>query len=250
MCTVYHCTLTIYLLTWRIWWAPNNVCIWQMGFNLAFKMLKQSPIKGKYVKWGIGIYFLFQTFTVFWMVYAFFWVIFRCRNLYADISEHSISDWTDGVFWTSAYTIQMLGNYPEESIQQVYIFLEDVYMIILNCCLVKYGCSAVWASDLFTNDHSTEEVFHIIPPVLTLQCLLHNFNWRYNPWWVLACCLLHIPNIKAHVLLLTLGYLKQYNICIHQSYINFIHKQLYGQQVMCYTLNDMLPLKMCSLAQS
>ena len=44
---------------------------------------------------------------------------------------------------TSAYKIQTLGNYPEESIQQVYIFLEDVYMIIFNCCLVKYGCSAV-----------------------------------------------------------------------------------------------------------
>jgi len=130
----------------------------------------------------------------------------------------------------SAYKIQTMGNYPEESIQQVYIFLEDVYNIIFNCCLVKNGCSTVWASDVFTNDHSTEEVFRIIPPVLTLQCLLH------------------IPNIKAKTLLLTLGYLKRYNVCIHQSYINFIYKQLYGQ-LTCYTLNDMLPLKKCHLAQ-
>jgi len=50
MCTVYHCTL------------------------------KQSSIKGKYVKWGIGVYFWFQTFAVFWMVYAFLWVISRCLN--------------------------------------------------------------------------------------------------------------------------------------------------------------------------
>jgi len=31
--------LTLNLLTWRIWWAPNNASRWQMGFNLAFKGL-------------------------------------------------------------------------------------------------------------------------------------------------------------------------------------------------------------------
>jgi len=31
--------LTFILLTWRIWWAPNNASEWQMGFNLAFKWL-------------------------------------------------------------------------------------------------------------------------------------------------------------------------------------------------------------------
>jgi len=34
-----HRTLTLILLTWRIWWAPNNASRWQMGFNLAFKGL-------------------------------------------------------------------------------------------------------------------------------------------------------------------------------------------------------------------
>jgi hypothetical protein len=32
-------TLTLILLTWRIWWAPNNASRWQMGFNSAFKGL-------------------------------------------------------------------------------------------------------------------------------------------------------------------------------------------------------------------
>jgi hypothetical protein len=32
--------LTLILLTWRIWWAPNNASKWQMEFNLAFKGLK------------------------------------------------------------------------------------------------------------------------------------------------------------------------------------------------------------------
>jgi len=29
--------LTLNLLTWRIWWAPNNASRWQMRFNSAFK---------------------------------------------------------------------------------------------------------------------------------------------------------------------------------------------------------------------
>jgi len=31
--------LTLYLLMWRIWWAPNNASKWQMGFISAFKGL-------------------------------------------------------------------------------------------------------------------------------------------------------------------------------------------------------------------
>ena len=40
---IYHVilvSLTLILLTWRIWWAPNNASKWQMGFKLAFKGLK------------------------------------------------------------------------------------------------------------------------------------------------------------------------------------------------------------------
>jgi len=34
------CLLTLILLTWRIWWAPNNASRWQVGFNLTFKGLR------------------------------------------------------------------------------------------------------------------------------------------------------------------------------------------------------------------
>jgi hypothetical protein len=34
--------LTLILLTWRIWWAPNNDSKWQMGFNSVFNVLKNS----------------------------------------------------------------------------------------------------------------------------------------------------------------------------------------------------------------
>jgi hypothetical protein len=47
-CIISHCitpvsisglSLTLYLLTWRIWWAPNNASKGQVGFNSAFKGL-------------------------------------------------------------------------------------------------------------------------------------------------------------------------------------------------------------------
>ena len=34
--------LTLILLTWRIWWAPNNASKWQMGFNSAFRGLNRT----------------------------------------------------------------------------------------------------------------------------------------------------------------------------------------------------------------
>jgi len=35
-----HRALTLILLAWRIWWAPNNANNWQMRFNWAFKGVK------------------------------------------------------------------------------------------------------------------------------------------------------------------------------------------------------------------
>jgi len=32
-------SLTLILLTWKIWGAPNNTTIWQMGFNSVFEGL-------------------------------------------------------------------------------------------------------------------------------------------------------------------------------------------------------------------
>jgi len=43
--------LTLILLTWKIRWAPNNASKWQMGFNSAFKGLKetQHPINRRLI---------------------------------------------------------------------------------------------------------------------------------------------------------------------------------------------------------
>jgi len=41
--------LTLYLLMWRIWWAPNNASKWQVGFNSAFKGLSTILIHNKQI---------------------------------------------------------------------------------------------------------------------------------------------------------------------------------------------------------
>jgi len=33
---------TLILLTWRIWWTPNNASRWPMGFNSAFEGFKSN----------------------------------------------------------------------------------------------------------------------------------------------------------------------------------------------------------------
>jgi len=43
--------LTLTLLTWRIWWAPNKASKWQMGFNLAFNGLKNVQARMKVWIW-------------------------------------------------------------------------------------------------------------------------------------------------------------------------------------------------------
>jgi len=79
---------------------------------------------------------LFQTFTVFWMLYAFFWAVARhlnfiCRRFgtlglfrlhgRVGMKNHTYPPMKleqTVCSETSAYKIQMPGNCPEESIQQ------------------------------------------------------------------------------------------------------------------------------------
>ena len=58
----YHRTLTLILLTWRIWWAHTNDNKWQMGFNLAFKGLKTLSILSprKHDVWRDPLYSILQ----------------------------------------------------------------------------------------------------------------------------------------------------------------------------------------------
>jgi hypothetical protein len=52
---------------WRIWWAPNNVSKWQMGFNSAFKRLKNEKSYTFTPQWAFVACRVKFTFTfIFW----------------------------------------------------------------------------------------------------------------------------------------------------------------------------------------
>ena len=54
--------LILTLLTWIIWWIPNNASRWQMGFNLAFKGLNIN-INTKRV-FSFSVQILTETFLI------------------------------------------------------------------------------------------------------------------------------------------------------------------------------------------
>jgi hypothetical protein len=58
--------LTLILLTWRIWWTPNNASKWQMGFNSAFKGLKWLKFESGQLPPLIQTSYLRPHRVVFW----------------------------------------------------------------------------------------------------------------------------------------------------------------------------------------
>jgi hypothetical protein len=80
----------------------------------------------------------FQTFTVLWMLYAFFWVMPRRLNFicprfgtFCSIFLSAYEDVTE-CSETSAYKIHMPGNYPEESIQQVFWYYPPIFVKVFD----------------------------------------------------------------------------------------------------------------------
>ena len=89
----------------------------------------------------------FQTFPVFWMLYAFLWVIPSVWIVYADVSEHCLFHLRRPMKMehterseTSAYKIQTQRNYPEESIQHRKV-LSDANFISWYLTLFSLGTS-------------------------------------------------------------------------------------------------------------
>jgi hypothetical protein len=67
-------SLCFILLTWRMWWAPNNASRWQMGFNSAFKglagihwllaiHLRPLPVEHRYIRGFSLPYFILWSWT-------------------------------------------------------------------------------------------------------------------------------------------------------------------------------------------
>jgi hypothetical protein len=72
----FQTSLTLMLLTWRIWWAPNNASRWQMGFNSVFKGLRSDKNKGNFTRKP-------STFMIISR-----WIIVRVRNISEEFVEN------------------------------------------------------------------------------------------------------------------------------------------------------------------
>ena len=94
----------------------------------------------------------FQTFTMFWMFYAFFWVIpwllnfvcwrFRTLRLFHLLRPMKMEQTEFSK--TLAYKIQKPGNYPEESIKY-----DDISSHSFFCLKVLVLINENWAYQLF-----------------------------------------------------------------------------------------------------
>jgi hypothetical protein len=60
----YHSPLTLILLMWKIWWAPNNASRWQMGFNSVFKGLRNDGYRFHRI-WWIQVSLYPTTYMIF-----------------------------------------------------------------------------------------------------------------------------------------------------------------------------------------
>ena len=87
-------------------------------------------------------YSWFRIFTVFWMFYAFFWVIPRHLNYFCQgFGTHCLFHLQTKCYGTLTYKIQMPGNYPEESIQQWQVCYQVI--VIKKCIYLSWGLGTV-----------------------------------------------------------------------------------------------------------
>ena len=72
--------LTLILLTWRIWWAPNNASRWQMGFNSASKELIIKYMGLDSLDWIILAQDKLRAFVKAIMKFRFSWKVGNVMN--------------------------------------------------------------------------------------------------------------------------------------------------------------------------
>jgi len=110
----------------------------------------------------------FQTFALFWMFYAFFWVIPRRLNfIYRRFGRFCLFHLHRQCSETSAYKIQKPGNYPEESIQQWKFNLITVQQDATVFSFVHY-CRQLY-------------MFRVLTPIIR-----SSYNCNYSFWYWLT----------------------------------------------------------------
>jgi hypothetical protein len=97
--------LTFILLTWRIWWTPNNASKWLMGFNSVFKeLIKKNPTRCNNVS-------TFYYFIFIWSSTCFGWRTAHHQEPKTALVTSGFSYvegcWTC-IWWTLSGTVQLV----------------------------------------------------------------------------------------------------------------------------------------------
>jgi len=134
--------LTLILLTWRKWWAPNNASKWQMGFNSAFKGLITFFPENCAV-YEIGWKNIVELGTPQYGACAlhagyqrlqthaqnmYYWLFFHCSNGYANAPQY----YTVGT-WHVLFTICL----PPRAMMLLFLY-KDTYLTIKWVKCVKF----------------------------------------------------------------------------------------------------------------
>ena len=143
----------------------------------------------------------FQTFAVFWMLYAFFWVIPRRLNFICQrfgtrclfhlhrrvgMKNFFMKMEQTECFETLAYKFQTPGNYPEESIRHDIIscwthgYLSCLYIINFEHTFVYYDriLSVTELTDVYYNSISSVSVHTVIYHDRILSVLNAHLLWE------------------------------------------------------------------------
>jgi transposase len=154
-----------------------------------------------YISW-------FQTFAVFWVLYAFFWVISRVWILYGKVSEHSVCsifiDYKDGTHRVlrnvGHIKLRRRGITQKKAYNNVYIFLQPVREILENL-------SVVFLSGL-RYETRTSKIWNIKCPTKVVKYCFNPLSPELNPICYLLALLahdfLHVSRIRVKSLTLRL----------------------------------------------
>ena len=87
--------LNLTLLTWRIWWAPNNASRWQVGFNRVFKRLSESEVSAAKL--------LRCEYFGMWSCFAGYGLLTFRKNVLPSMAKRHISE-----LWTRNFKLKFI----------------------------------------------------------------------------------------------------------------------------------------------
>ena len=172
--------LTLYLLTWRIWWAPNNASKGQMGFNSALKGLMNWTTEPGEQNKNICILCLELNCCCF---------DYRCILKCVSLNRKPVLDLFNTVLYDSPPTPQSNSHNKAEHFTQ-YLCSWPGHFLFLCPSKTEHRWLPYF-QELFPVLYSAERIPQNFYPVFSVTEVFSYFHWHYNGY---SCLILHCPD--------------------------------------------------------